>query len=386
MNSVVIAAKEFKLALASLKAALEAAKSEFKQDVRVCLLKFDDTCCQLVFSKLGIRAMFKLAYLEKRGTGNVFLDLDTLLSIKPTKDVEIQAFPNYIEFASGNIKLTLPQAALDEPFDLSVKETIRVCDLPTKPFLAALACHSYGAHHNPVEAARRSVKLAYNPETKMFELSSSDKQVSCLSWLGSDIGSDSPVTLLPKPLEAVLAVLPDDTFSLSVGKQSWRVATASFEVCFPNLVKTSERDVPQIVAQMQGNHGIRIALATSDLNAALTVLANLIKVSKNEMAKVRVMLVGLKDFLLKGETSKIKDIEVKVETCRIIKPDSMTISGKENVFFNLKYLKEFVEAAGSGKEVTIEWWEHLDSKAPVKGKAITVYNDQVQYIMARMVI
>lgn len=376
---VVIAADDFALAAAFLKAVSENSP-EAKQTISVAKLVVDQDC-RLIFFSSGVRASYTFKSVTIQDPGVCFLDLETVISLKLGKVSEIifEIKDKLCVISTSVMQISLPFACVDE-VDKEDADKVQYLPFKATEFMKALSYHIYGSHHNPEEASRRPVRLISSKG--QAELFSCDKQVSAFSYFESGIESDLNLQFLPAPLLNILSVLKVSDFQFGLTKTSWKLKTDIAEVCFPNLIRKVDLDLTSVVKSMEESPCNYLEINPRSLDRALSQLGVVFKAK--DAVKVTLQVYGGDRVFLLGASEKVKDARVELTDIKI---SAGSISGRENLIFNYKYLKEFVSTfSPDGESFILQWWEYMSSDAPLKGKAFSLYNSKCRYIMARLAI
>jgi len=354
---------------------------------KVVEIKHEGGVTTLSFWHGSAKIVTELETLEGTSTTK-FLDLETLSSMKFSVETSFAFDEKNVLVKTGELKVTLPYMKIDDLVDIS-KEVATTLTLKTKSFVKALQCHAYGSHHNNEEAQRRPVRIYLEGTTLLLQ--SYDKQVSAFSRLGTDfLLPPDPVDfqLLPKPLLTVLDSSDADVFAIGASPQSWKVIVGKTTVYFPNLLRASKGDFTDLLGSVRVKPCYMLVFEPGALNEALTQIAPFLKLNKNEASKVSVQIVGQKQILIKTSSAKVQNVESEIPESKVqlvMSRSPASLSGKETVAFNYKYLKEFLDNLQTKTEkVSLQWWEYMNPDVPLKGKAVSVFSGSGRYIMARL--
>jgi hypothetical protein len=310
-----------------------------------------------------------------------YFDLETLTALKAAKGTLalLQLEDKQARFTAQNCKVTLPYVSASEVIDLT-KELEVGPELSREEFRRALAIHTYGAHHNPQEAERRAVRIFSHKGHLLFQ--SYDKQASAFSAFPYS-GPEVDMQLLPKPLLGALQV-SGESFSLGSNFHGWKLESGSLAVWFPNLVKTVKGDFGEILKEIREKPCFKLVFSPGALDTALGQLAPFAK--QKDIPKVLLQVVGSRQVILKTMSAKVSSVEVEIpeEDFKLEIGENLSLSGKETVAFNYRYLREFVTNLGKKEGITLQWWEHLDPNAPLKGRALSLFAATGRYLCARL--
>lgn len=314
-------------------------------------------------------------------------DLTALASLKfPEKLTTLTLDPTEkaIGFSSGRLrgKLLLTNGDLDDEEHCPKEDAVVLSHtFSLKDFLGGLSCHNYGVHHNPVEAAKRAVRIYTDKDRLKFV--SRDSIVTSYINIESrvvDLDHAFDVRLLPKPLKTVLSSLPDDvspTFRIGLSKEFWHINHDTINIWFPNIIKSSVKveDIEDLVGQAEKKSSCRFTLPLYALESAMKeaqpFVSDATLTSKDDTPTLK-FVVTPERVAFRIETSKAKDVEIMLDGKLEIDPGQPLT---EEIGFNFKFLMEFVSAfksLTSKKEdpsVTIQWWKYQAPDSPGKGKA-----------------
>ena len=333
-------------------------------------------------------------------------DLSALANLKfPDKLVTLALGEDRktIGFESGRLKgkIVLTSSESDEEEIRPSVESIKLTHtFGIKEFLSGLGCHGYGAHHNPVEVAKRPVRI-YTEENKL-KFVSRDSIVT--AYIEQECSAKTVMTtafdvrLLPKPLKTILSSLPQEVnplFSFGTSKEFWRVNHETTDIWFPNIVKAQPLKIEDLLQEVSSKPSYCFTLPLFSLESALKEAAPFMSdsalASKEDSPTLKLslnpeLISSGKWASFKIETSKAKEVELFLEG----NLNSDQGIGKEELVFNFKFLSEFVAGLKSltpKKEepaITIQWWKFQDTNSPAKGKIVSVYSGSNRYFIVRV--
>jgi len=372
----VISAKELKAALKSLKMISESFQET--KDTTTYFFKIEKTALTVqVFN--GVFASYKIeGELTDIQTKPYGFDFALVSSLKfPDGTVTISFSDTTLRFSSATFMVEVGVLVCDKiPKPKPVEITH---EFSRETFTKALDFHNYGFHHNPVESGKRPIQVSSKEGFLFFQ--SFDRQVSAFSraeYSGEHL--ESPLYFLPIPVNTVLRSVLADTFKIGIGKQVWGIKCGNLDTVYPNMIKPHVADFTQILEDVKNKPCLM--LRTVGLAKALDVLSPSVKAGKDENPKMS-LCMGEKIYF-ELQSAKIKAMRIELDQCKVLEKELML--EKEKIPMNYRYIKEFVDnlATLSDGEIILQWWKFKDEAAPLKGRAISVFNKTGRYLIARL--
>jgi len=303
-------------------------------------------------------------------------DFDLFSSLKYPIDEVLLTFADHsFKVSAGALHVELVAQISEKTVKhkaVELKHTFPKCD-----FERILSFHNYGYHHNPVEAGKRPVSISSKDNYLLFQ--SFDKQVSAFNKLDSAEHLEEAICVLPKPMGIVLAACQEPTFKFGLSKQHWRIQTGNLDVSFPNMVKQTNADFTQILKDIRSKPCLLMEAEAKSLYKSLDVLSPSAK-GKDENPKMSIC-VGEKLYA-ELESAKIRSMRIELDQCKI-QEKGLALT-KERIPVNYRYISEFVSNLSADNEIFFQWWKHRDNDAPLKGRALSLYNKTGRYIIARL--
>jgi hypothetical protein len=325
---------------------------------------------------------------------------------------------NTLEFASGKLKgkLLLSHQDIEKEVDSSRPDPNAVelnQQFAVSDFLAALAAHNYGIHHNAQDAARRPVRI-YNkkgaedgtPNRIFFVSKDKIAAASFVKNMTTPFKDEFNYYIFPRPLQAVLTALSQDqspVFHFGIAKNFWRIHHGNIDVWFPNIVPESNFDLEEMVVVTNSFPSFSLTVSLDVLQTALADIAPFTTSKQlfndNDMPVIRLAVEnGVGIFTI--NTSKAKDVVIEMEEIEFT-TDSLTYDPTDMLNINFKYLSECVAALGIEEKgssvirdkekvtkekepIVLKWWSYKDVTAPTKGKTLCLKRGNNYYWIARV--
>lgn len=369
----ILSAKVLKAALKTVKTVIE---TYDREDPIYGLFNINSTLC-LVGISGGLFATYTLGPAADDLEGFVALDHATLSSLKFPDDIVAATTTGQVlqlRSLSLEVELLLPRA--DKwSFKSLRKDPPRTYAFNTKAFLAALDFHTYGAHHNPQEAARRLVRLT-SGEGKL-KLLSFDKQVSAVNYM--PFSGDLPELYIPpKPVAVILNCVAEDVVSFGVSEKTWYLETSSLKVSYPNVVKPLTSNLDRVIAEMDANKGRMISFRREHLAESMNMLTPSIKAGREENPRMHF-------YVRPGEKTKVTIASERIRSMSFeLEGVPQGISDTEAIGLNFRYTKEFVENL-IGDNIHFQYWT-AGEESPLRGRALSFYVDGGRYIIGRLTL
>lgn len=422
--------KEFKTVMHLVKTVAESSANARITAHSICLLRAFPTERQLKldFSLNGSFLTYTfndVTLSDDEGMDGEFrrsVDLGSLASLKfsgQTVSITLGKSKegNSLEFSSGRLKgkLILSHPDIEKEVD-SARPDINSIELnqqfSVSDFLAILSAHNYGSHHNALEALKRPVRI-YNrkdgDDSDQILFVSKDKiaAASFTKPLTVPIKDDFNYYVLPKPFQAVLSALAQDTspvFHFGIAKDFWRINHGQIDIWFPNIVQEVNFDLEELANITNSLPAFSLKTSPECLQAALSEISPFTSsahlFTKDDMPIVRLTIENGTGFFTLN-TSKAKDVIVEIENVEF-DSGGLVYDPSDILSLNFKYLSECVSALVSIDEkgspaikdkekvakekepVHLMWWPYRDTTAPTKGKALCLRRANNYYWISRV--
>lgn len=307
------------------------------------------------------------------------VDAETLNSLKfPSDEVEISYVSGggmLLKSGSLEIELARPMTA-DVAFSIKGKDVPAAQAFEAEPFRKALAFHTYGTHHNPVEAGKRLVRLT--PKDGRLHLLSFDKQVSAFNSIPFS-GDGEPIFVVPKPITVALANVAETQVGFGVSERFWRITTPTLDVIYPNMVRPVVSNFERLLENIATKPCRRVTFSAEHISKTLGVLTPSIKAGKEENPRMHLYVKPGENVQVTVASDRIKSMKFQLEG----QMDGVTEA--EAVGLNFRYTREFVDNLG-GDVIHFQYWKFQDPEAPVGGRAVSFYNESGRYIIGRLTL
>ena len=370
----VVSAKELKTALKALKNIVDSfqdIKTEFYYGFNVT---DKGLCLQAIGS---LYASYCLTSQYESFDFFTPVDPSLLSTFKfPEDEIKIEIKDSALKAVSGSFEVELALPHMTAP-PIKLKEIPLVYKFEVESFTKALNFHTYGIHHNPIEASKRVVSLR-SGEGKLH-LQSFDKQVSAFNSLPSLTNIEDVIYLTPKPVLSALNDISDKEIHFGVSKQFWRICSDKLDVYYPNMVKPVVGNFSSILTEMETKPCIKVGFKKDLLKKSLMVLAPSIKAGKEDNPK---MYLYVQDSKVSVTVSSDRIKSMKFDLEADVQPDRLLLDGTA-LGVNFRYTKEFVDKL-DGDLVYFQYWKYQDDNAPLKGRVLSFYNDYGRYIIGRI--
>lgn len=369
----ILSAKVLKAALKTVKTVMETYDCE---DPIYGLFNINSTLV-LVGISGGLFATYNLGPAADSLEGFVALDHAALSSLKFPDDIVAATTTGQVlqlRSLALEVELLLPRA--DKwSFKSLRKDPPKTYAFNTEVFLAALDFHTYGAHHNPQEAAKRLVRLTSG--NGKLELRSFDKQVSAVNSM--PFSGDLPELYIPpKPVATILNCVAEDVVSFGVSEKTWYLETSSLKVSYPNVVKPLTSNLDRILAEIEANSGRMLSFNRGHLIESLNMLTPSIKAGKEENPRMHF-------YVRPGEKTKVTIASERIRSMSFeLEGVQQGISETEAIGLNFRYTKEFVESL-IGDNIHFQYWA-AGGESPLRGRALSFYADNGRYVIGRLTL
>jgi hypothetical protein len=428
----VINSKEFKNVMNLVKTVADSSANARITAHSICLLRAlpGEKLLKLDFSLNGsfLTYTFEDVTLEgdegMEGEFRRSVDLGSLASLKLSGSTIIITLGknkegNTLEFSSGKLKgkLILSHADIEKEVD-SARPDSNAIELnqqfSVSDFLSALSAHNYGIHQNAAEASRRPVRI-YNkksedpshPDQIFFVSKDKIAAASFVKNMTTPFKEEFNYYVLPKPFQAVLNALPQDSspvFHFGIAKDFWRLSHGQIDVWMPNIVQEVNFDLEELVTVVGTYPCFSLKAAPEYLQKALAEIAPFTSSSqlftKDDMPIIRLTVEnGVGFFTL--NTSKAKDVNIEIEDIEF-KATDLFYDPSDMLNLNFKYLSECVSSLANTEEkgspvvkdkekvikdkepIYLLWWPYKDITAPTKGKALCLKRGNNYYFISRV--
>jgi hypothetical protein len=312
------------------------------------------------------------------------VDISTLASLKfPSDKVEISTKGSNLMLRSEDLEVELALPHLEKA-SIKAKDIATPHQFKVQDLLRALDFHTYGTHHNPLEASKRLVCISGAAGRDRLNFQSYDKQVSAFNHMPFDaVDKSVEIYVIPRPIITTLNNVTDEFISFGTTKQYWRIKTDTLDVIYPNMVKPQAADFEKILTDISSNPSMKIAFDSKHITKTLGVLSPSIKAGKEENPKMH--------FYIKDDSTTVQ-VTVASERIKGMKfelegqllPDRTEVE-ETAIALNFRYVREFVDNL-SGDVVYFQYWKSLDYDAPLKGRVLSFFNDNGRYLIARLTL
>jgi hypothetical protein len=366
-----LSARTLKAAIKSVKTVLDTYE---KGETLYGVVNTDTSLCLQGVSG-SVFASYVLGDRAEDLEGFLALDIPTLSSLKfPEDTVKLETSGSVLKLSSAALDVETLLPASDRAF--KVKQTKQeTSEFVTQHFLDALSFHTYGMHHNPIEAARRLVRLS--TKDGRLHLLSFDKQVSAFNSMPFAGHLEEPIFVTPKPIVAVLGSVSDEVFRFGATQRYWVIETSALRVVYPNVIKPVSSNFDKILDDIATLPCRRVAFEREYLLKSLGVLTPSIKAGKEENPKMHFYLRPDDAIQVTVSSEKIRSMTFKLEGRQegVVEPEAVGL--------NFRYTKEFAENL-NGDVVYFQYWKYDDAQAPLRGRALSFYADNGRYIISRL--